>query len=1048
MELYAHGVGECEPGGEVSCVDGVDNDGDGGTDCHDADCDGVGTCEHGAEETCDDGLDNDEDGITDCHDADCHGVGTCEHGSELSCEDGVDNDVDGATDCLDVDCDGVSGCEYGAEETCGDGVDNDADGLTDCLDPNCDGVGVCEYGTEDTCGGGVDNDSDGLTDCADPDCDGEVGCEYGAEDSCDDGWDNDADGVTDCFDPDCDGVDWCEVGAEQTCDDGIDNDVDLAVDCLDDDCDGVAGCEVGSEATCDDGFDNDSDGATDCQDGDCDGVGGCEHPVEVTCGDGLDNDGDGLSDCEDFACDLVSGCEFGVEETCNDTVDNDADGLTDCDDPNCATCEGACCGAGTVCVSGTCKVECPSGLYCGPEEDVCCGAGEACLGQQCILPSGPCEVNEDCPDGEVCEPVLAECIPEGLVEPCEFVPEVGVLAPVVGCRWTPPADAVMPGRDNVCMNPVVANLSDDNGDGLTNRDDVPDIAFTAWDHDQKGCCDAQATLWIVSGQCEPDATMVTLAEVPAPNLDESGGLAVGDLNGDGVPEIVAMLLLGGSVAYERTADDGSAWEILWENLDYPTRGVHTNGAAQPALADLDGDGYPEVIVGNVALSGLFGTLVWDGVVTAAGAGGIGNNAFLGPVSVVADVDLDMQPEVIAGNTVYSWDGAVEWTLDFSTLNTTGGTCQGSLPCDGYTAVGNFDEDPEGEVVIVRQGEIFIVGHDGVLAHQIAIPWQDCVKGGIKANESGPPTIADFDGDGFAEIGTAGADYYAVIDLQCVGDPLPEACFDEYIRWATPNQDCSSRATASSVFDFEGDGKAEVVYADETSFRILDGTTGAVLYTDTSHGSNTRVEMPVIADVDNDGSAEIVIPENNNGGGTPGIEVWRDAEDNWVRSRRIWNQHGYHITNVSEDGIVPAYEPPNWLDSRYNNFRQNVQPTGLFDAPDLWASELSVACPGQLEVTVCVGNEGALGVPAGVNVAVSLTLFDGSSATLPSTVTPAAILPGQCVDVPFVVPLPPLAEYGLPFEAHIVIDDDGTTNGAFNECDELDNVITLWGACPY
>ena len=31
-----------------------------------------------------------------------------------------------------------------------------------------------------------------------------------------------------------------------------------------------------------------------------------------------------------------------------------------------------------------------------------------------------------------------------------------------------------------------------------------------------------------------------------------------------------------------------------------------------------------------------------------------------------------------------------------------------MSCDGFNAVGNFDDDPEGEVVIVRQGEVFVI----------------------------------------------------------------------------------------------------------------------------------------------------------------------------------------------------------------------------------------------------------------------------------------------------------------------------------------------------
>ena len=154
-----------------------------------------------------------------------------------------------------------------------------------------------------------------------------------------------------------------------------------------------------------------------------------------------------------------------------------------------------------------------------------------------------------------------------------------------------------------------------------------------------------------------------------------------------------------------------------------------------------------------------------------------------------------------------------WTFEFTTSN---GTCAGGARgCDGYDAVGNFDDDDEGEVVIVRQGEVFVIGHDGVLQARVPIPVAGCVS-----NESGPPTVADFDGDGRAEIGTAGANFYVVVDLDCIGDPVPDGCDSNGILWKVPNNDCSSRATGSSVFDFEGDGSAEVVYADEQQFPHL------------------------------------------------------------------------------------------------------------------------------------------------------------------------------------------------------------------------------------
>jgi len=823
---------------------------------------------------------------------------------------------------------------------------------------------------------------------------------------------------------------------------------DISTDCVGDGCTGG-----GIVDRCTNGVDDDGDGTTDCGDEDClqGDVALCEDGFEESCDDGFDNDGDGISDCNDSNCNNVGTCGPWGEKICNDGIDNEGDGITDCDDPDCANCGGQCCGVGFTCENDACVAQCDAGVErCGANLDVCCEAGQACLSDGCVTLSGNCETDGDCLLGaEVCEPVLGRCIPAGSAEICEYKPPVGVLVPTVGCRWTPPDSGngnATPGRDNVCMNPVVANLTDDNGDNATNTLDTPDIAFVAWDRADGNCCDEPATLYIVDGKCNEDQTMNTHASISDIDLDESGGLAVGDLDGDGVAEIVAMKLIQGAIAFKRTSPDWSTWEIMWENDTYPTRDVHTRGGAQPALADLNADGFPEVIVGNVVLKGTDGTLEWDGVVTSNGEGGIGNNAFLGPVSIVADIDLDNQPEVIAGHTVYSWDGQVEWTYSDPS---NGGYCQGQLPCDGFAAVGNFDDDDEGEVVLVRQGEFVILEHTGDVKHVIPIAWDDCTKdGGQVANESGPPTVADFDGDGRPEIGTAGADYYVVADLDCVGDPLPDGCHDEYILWVKPNEDCSSRATASSVFDFEGDGRAEVIYADETTFRILDGLTGVTLFEDDSHGSNTRLEMPVIADVDNDGNAEVIIPENENNEGTPGVEVWKDASNNWVRSRRIWNQHSYHISNISEDGIVPTYETPNWLgDNPQNNFRQNVQPEGTFWAPDLQVSTIDVNCGTPMVVSACIANDGALAVPDGVKITAWISVGGGERELIETIETTVGIdAKGDCIPVQFSFVPPDQVIFGDTFTIEVEADTDDSGNDTYNECKEENNSLTLDSVC--
>lgn len=88
-------------------------------------------------EDCLNGLDDDVDGLTDCADPDCFAEPNCSEA--LNCFDGIDNDVDGLIDCLDDDCASDPGCT----EICDDGLDNDGDGLVDCADNTCACTAAC-----------------------------------------------------------------------------------------------------------------------------------------------------------------------------------------------------------------------------------------------------------------------------------------------------------------------------------------------------------------------------------------------------------------------------------------------------------------------------------------------------------------------------------------------------------------------------------------------------------------------------------------------------------------------------------------------------------------------------------------------------------------------------------------------------------------------------------------------------------------------------------------------------------------------------------------
>jgi len=308
-----------------------------------------------------------------------------------------------------------------------------------------------------------------------------------------------------------------------------------------------------------------------------------------------------------------------------------------------------------------------------------------------------------------------------------------------------------------------------------------------------------------------------------------------------------------------------------------------------------------------------------------------------------------------------------------------------------------------------------------------------------------------------EIAAANGTRYAVFEY----DPSKPKGQKLSVKWDKATQDGSSNVTGSSVFDFDGDGSAEVIYNDECYSRIYRGTDGEELKR-IPNSSATIHEMPVVVDVDGDNNSELVIVANDrnhvHGGlkcagyeeetpkATPrhGVFVYGDAHDKWMRTRRVWNQHAYHITNILADGRIPTVEPRSFTAAENNNYRVSAQGAGVYNAPDLRVDlEVSTAqCPTAIELRARVRNAGALGVPAGVKVRF-FAGQDASGTLLAEKATTKALLPGASEIVTHAVPIAQGAG-----EAFYVEVEGATASGVINEC-LMDNNSAVAGSirCP-
>ncbi|MFW5966641.1 MAG: CARDB domain-containing protein [Persicimonas sp.] len=695
-------------------------------------------------------------------------------------------------------------------------------------------------------------------------------------------------------------------------------------------------------------------------------VGGCAGCEDDT-GGGISDDGGWIDDAD----------TPDVEQPDVEQPDVDAASDAESDAEQCSqgtVCGDECCTGDQECIDGACLDSC-EGTRCGEQSELCCTDEEVCIFDGCHQPGDDCSSYFQCPEDEYCEETLGSCLPrEAADDSCTYQPEPGEFNPADPGHFD---GLEHDGRtfDKSFTTPAVADVDDD---------DIPEIVALLYSGDGS----EDALLAIIDGE---DQSLLAYGGVGRVQWN-SAGLATAQLD-DGTPEleIVAHQRGGGLVAFRYDADEQELSE-WWSNDEGALGSIDQESA--PGIADLDEDGSPEVYLGFSVVDS--NGDIWNGL-NEGSAGGQGGRVASTAVDMDGEVDDDgnRNLELVAGNRVMKTDGSMLWDRSDDIG-------------DGFPAVGDVTGDGEPEVVTTTDGQVYVLdGDDG----SVVFGPTDIPGGG----EGGPPTIADFDGDDNIEFAAAGEGRYTVYDPDCTDDPDPDLCDSERedgILWSNEVQDLSSSRTGSSVFDFEGDGRAEVVYNDECFLRVYDGVDGTVLFEE-ANTTRTGSEYPIIVDVDADFNAEIVVVSNNDqidrdgcednydnypGGGTTGVFAYSDSDNNWVPTRQLWNQHPYHITNVFDDATIPAQQPVHYESEITNSFRLNVQPDGLFNAPDLVVDQVALGqkrCGDKpsADIDVTVKNDGSQGVGPGVEVEVAVDVGDGPE-VIGTVETTGRILPGQ------------------------------------------------------
>ena len=423
--------------------------------------------------------------------------------------------------------------------------------------------------------------------------------------------------------------------------------------------------------------------------------------------------------------------------------------------------------------------------------------------------------------------------------------------------------------------------------------------------------------------------------------------AVADLDGDGAAEIIGS-------AYSIVALDGDTGAVEWKiNSGYDRSKVHNPndnvGRTWPGIviADIDGDGQLEIATAHGG--GYVAVYDAQGYFESGWPKQPSGNELRG--LAVYDLDADGSMEVIVNaavgsktNTwVYEHNGVLR--AGWPQLNNDTGYAAGIY--NDNAAVGDLDGDGAGEIVVPSDVH-YVCAYE---ANGVQIPansmygakdwgkvgvweslateiqgWGTCASSDGREERyrpnfaHGPSTIADVNGDGSNEVVVVGNVYDCIpgypskyngpyifnIDRSRFNDGTynwESAPIDTGAPLSENYNEIENNQPNPVVADLDGDGNLEII------FSSYDGRVHAFWLDKTEHGNwpysvdhhGTEgyfrfASEPTIADLDNDGYAEVIFAS------------WTQKGSNQTGKLHILDYQG----NVNHEVSLPsAFGSPNW-----------------------------------------------------------------------------------------------------------------------------------------
>lgn len=376
----------------------------------------------------------------------------------------------------------------------------------------------------------------------------------------------------------------------------------------------------------------------------------------------------------------------------------------------------------------------------------------------------------------------------------------------------------------------------------------------------------------------------------------ASSIAVGDLNGDGKPDLVVANC--GARDSACIGFNASTVGVLLGNGDGTFRPAVTYDsggltAVSVVIADVNGDGLPDLLVANRGYGGgLVAVLLGNGDGTFKPAVSYASGGQFSSSVAVADVNGDGKPDLVVANECAdsNCDGSVgvllgngDGTFQTAVTYSSGGTDAFSV------AVADVNGDSKPDILVATSTMVCIGGTcRPVSAVGVLLGKGDGTfgtastfgAGGLFAGNQSI-VIADVNGDGQPDIvventACCGSSSGAVGVLLGNGD----GTFQTVVLYQSNG---GGAGTYAVVADIDGDGKLDLVFTDQcASSNCNNGLVGVMLGNGdgtfqsavTFSSGGTLTNAVAVADINGDGKPDLVVANQcaDNGGSCPGGSV--------------------------------------------------------------------------------------------------------------------------------------------------------------------------------